>query len=173
MACSEVPAEGFGCGNPCGRLRDCGRHKCEAPCHAGPCAPCAEQVLQTCHCGKVEESRPCLEAAGGGWSCGARCGRTLECGEHVCERECHAGPCGPCPLAPARVNTCPCGKKPLYSLSAKPREKCTDPIPLCGQVQDPCRASRPGSSTAQPICTLNQGCIGREGTSEAAPEAVR
>lgn len=37
------------------------------------------------------------------------CGAPFACGLHICEKVCHAGPCGDgeCPL---QVRSCPCGK---------------------------------------------------------------
>lgn len=35
-------------------------------------------------------------------------GKPLACGRHMCEKVCHAGPCGGCPFE--GVRTCPCGK---------------------------------------------------------------
>lgn len=47
----------------------------------------------------------CSERA---FNCGKVCGKPLSCGRHVCQRVCHARPCGECPLAGSR--SCPCGK---------------------------------------------------------------
>lgn len=47
------------------------------------------------------------------------CGKALPCGNHTCERVCHAGPCGDCPRSGKRF--CPCGKssKPFFFFPSK------------------------------------------------------
>lgn len=52
-----------------------------------------------CYCGKEETQRRCVETKYDiGWSCGAICGDSLPCGDHICQRPCHAGLCGACPV---------------------------------------------------------------------------
>ncbi|KAL3250072.1 hypothetical protein MRX96_055680 [Rhipicephalus microplus] len=90
------------CGEPCGRLLNCEIHTCQAQCHTGSCDPCARTVQQKCFCGKQKRESLCtLESnASSEFSCGDPCGRSLHCGLHMCEEECHFGECGPCPLLP-------------------------------------------------------------------------
>jgi NF-X1-type zinc finger protein NFXL1 len=79
-------------------------------------------------------SMPCNQSD---FQCARRCGKTLECGNHVCEAGCHAGPCGPCPSAGKR--TCPCGKETYDGLA------CTEKAPSCGGTCDkllPCGLHR-------------------------------
>lgn len=46
-------------------------------------------VTTTCHCKKAKAvPRRCSAKE---WSCRLPCGRTLLCGQHVCENPCHAG----------------------------------------------------------------------------------
>ncbi|KAH8039640.1 hypothetical protein HPB51_008233 [Rhipicephalus microplus] len=125
------------CGEPCGRLLNCEIHTCQAQCHTGSCDPCARTVQQKCFCGKQKRESLCtLESnASSEFSCGDPCGRSLHCGLHTCEEECHFGECGPCPLLPDSVTHCPCGKSRLASIEgAKPRLSCSDPVPTCGNT---------------------------------------
>eukprot|EP00756_Hemistasia_phaeocysticola_P034292 Hpha_TRINITY_DN16514_c1_g3::TRINITY_DN16514_c1_g3_i1::g.133992::m.133992/K12236/NFX1; transcriptional repressor NF-X1 len=163
--CSDVD-EGRSCERKCGRVLGCGVHRCRDPCHAGECAPCGLSYGQRCFCGSSKDDRATCKAEPGAeepddlsdtdeeaepgsheppgfvpktFSCGKLCGKPLGCGNHSCERECHHGPCGDCPLLPANVESCPCGKMPLWKLhlentDLKPRSDCTDPIPDCGQL---------------------------------------
>ncbi|KAK3912840.1 NF-X1-type zinc finger protein NFXL1 [Frankliniella fusca] len=55
----------------------------------------------------------------------AVCGKKLPCTYHNCEKTCHSGLCGLCPLGQNR--TCPCGKR-TYMLP------CTEDIPPCGDT---------------------------------------
>jgi transcriptional repressor NF-X1 len=57
--------------------------------------------------------------------------RPLSCGNHFCEKPCHAGPCGECLLLPSVVYTCPCGKIPLELLTTKFRKSCLDEVITC------------------------------------------
>lgn len=125
------------CGEPCGRLLNCEIHTCQAQCHAGACDPCARIVQQKCFCGKQKREALCTweSNASSEFSCGDPCGRSLHCGLHTCEEECHFGECAPCPLLPDSVTHCPCGKSPLASIEgAKPRLSCSDPVPTCGDT---------------------------------------
>lgn len=81
----------FSCGLSCGKEMPCGRHKCNKPCHNGPCSaicnqpctiprrlcghicgkpchdiPCPESgckqvVVVTCICGLQKSTKPCIE----------------------------------------------------------------------------------------------------------------
>ena len=116
------------CNLICGKLKNCGKHRCEKQCHSGECSSCSVENLSLCHCGRIQQSRRCSEEV---FSCGNECNRTLKCGEHVCEDLCHPGDCKECEYLPEKVETCPCGKMDLNLLLIYAREKCTDPIPLC------------------------------------------
>ncbi|KAL1435518.1 hypothetical protein MTO96_000183 [Rhipicephalus appendiculatus] len=125
------------CGELCGRLLNCEIHTCQGQCHAGACDPCARIVQQKCFCGKQKREALCTREsnASSEFSCGDPCGRSLHCGLHTCEEECHFGECAPCPLLPDSVTHCPCGKSPLASIEgAKPRLSCSDPVPTCGDT---------------------------------------
>lgn len=53
------------------------------------------------------------------------CGNILSCEHHLCERVCHSGSCGPCPLSESRK--CPCGKRSY-------KVPCTEDILPCGDT---------------------------------------
>lgn len=78
-----------------------------------------------CRCGRVEEERECCDRD---FRCENACGKALDCGKHVCERGCHVGQCGGCPLQGKR--TCPCGKRVYEGMS------CDAAVPLCGATCD-------------------------------------
>jgi transcriptional repressor NF-X1 len=89
------------CGQTCGKQRSSPEncpHACDLQCHAGPCPICtAIGPKQTCHCGKDEMQRRCIDTVyEGGWSCGQVCGDDLPCGIHKCKKPCHPGVCGGC-----------------------------------------------------------------------------
>lgn len=127
------------CGALCGRLLNCELHECQSPCHAGPCEPCEHIVHQRCFCGKRSQDAKCTRetAAAREFCCGDPCGRSLSCGRHVCKEVCHFGECGVCPLSPASLTHCPCGKTPLAAIpGAAPRESCADSVATCGETCD-------------------------------------
>ena len=137
VRCSQLPPETGGrlsCGNACGKSLACGHHTCAQPCHAGPCAPCAEILVDVpCFCGRHARTITCgerpPEAAGlrACWSCQEPCGAPLACGHHTCQKPCHIRTgVAPCPYGPDQVRTCPCGRTPLLD-----RLDCRDPIPTC------------------------------------------
>ncbi|KAG0465790.1 hypothetical protein HPP92_019954 [Vanilla planifolia] len=64
------------------------------------------------------------------FSCNSVCNRSLSCGNHLCGKVCHPGPCGECELLPGKINTCHCGKMRFV----EERKTCLDPIPTCSEV---------------------------------------
>ncbi|ROL46143.1 NF-X1-type zinc finger protein NFXL1 [Anabarilius grahami] len=123
---SRVPrrcsAKAWSCTQICGRTLPCRTHTCANTCHAGECAACPRVSLQACACGRRRAERPCASPE---WHCDQVCGRPLSCGNHTCERVCHAGACGGCPRAGNR--SCSCGK----TKSVLP---CTVDVPTCGDT---------------------------------------
>ncbi|ESQ35842.1 hypothetical protein EUTSA_v10006708mg [Eutrema salsugineum] len=143
------------CGQPCDKLLNCARHRCERACHVGPCDPCHVLVNATCFCKKKVETVICgdmnlkgeLKAEDGVYSCSFNCGKPLGCGNHFCSEVCHPGPCGDCDLLPSRVKTCYCGKT---RLEEQIRRSCLDPIPSCSNM---CRKLLPcGLHTCNEVC---------------------
>jgi len=121
LRCGEQERKGQTCGSPCSKLLSCGTHKCTAPCHDGPCSPCAVLEPQSCYCGKLTQPRACgsgtreivNEEAVQQFSCQQPCGHMLTCGSHRCERSCHPGDCPACVRAPSDPQRCGCGKRVL------------------------------------------------------------
>ena len=103
--------------------------------------------MSECHCGKTSRQTVCSPESEVKFSCEGECGRTLDCGRHQCSGVCHGGDCPPCPLTPARVPTCPCGRTRL--VGEKARAVCTDEIPVCGSVCDKILSCGPPSAPHQ------------------------
>eukprot|EP00808_Paulinella_micropora_P008190 g1195.t1 len=102
-----VTGRAFSCGNICGQTLDCKNHKCESPCHPGPCRPCSRipKDPQPCACGKISQA-PGKETEPSVWrrnkctdplpTCAQICAKRLPCGLHTCKLPCHDGPCLDC-----------------------------------------------------------------------------
>ncbi|XP_030375185.1 NF-X1-type zinc finger protein NFXL1 [Scaptodrosophila lebanonensis] len=94
------------CQQICNELLKCGKHLCNQICHRpGQCPPCTNKSKQPCECNREVKTVNCSELK---WKCKRVCGAAYSCGLHFCERVCHYGSCGDCPLGLPR--TCPCGK---------------------------------------------------------------
>ncbi|XP_063241650.1 protein shuttle craft [Bacillus rossius redtenbacheri] len=102
---ASVGVQRYSCGQACGGQLECGNHRCEAPCHPGPCRPCmlAPGAVTHCPCGKTplgggRARASCLDPVP---VCQLACGKKLACGQpnspHRCEEQCHSGACPPCP----------------------------------------------------------------------------
>jgi len=97
----------FQCEKICGRVFDCGIHKCEKLCHRGVCGPCPRQGSRTCPCGKTKfENLSCSEDVP---TCGDTCDRKLNCSLHRCALRCHFGDCESCRQVVTK--RCRCGAK--------------------------------------------------------------
>ena len=94
----------FSCGKLCGKRLPCG-HRCPHKCHAGTCPACILSATVSCHCGAETKMLPCSQSD---FHCDRVCGKALSCGRHRCEKVCHEGSCGGCPMEGPRL--CPCGK---------------------------------------------------------------
>lgn len=117
---------GYECGQPCGKLMDCGHHHCPVPCHDGPCPVCTVTVKEACYCGATSRLRRCADDPG--FRCTKRCCKMRDCGHHECGLLCHPGSCEICLRLPSRQRYCPCGK----TLVKVVRTSCLDPVPSCG-----------------------------------------
>ncbi|ORY30230.1 hypothetical protein BCR39DRAFT_530107 [Naematelia encephala] len=159
------------CDEICGRQRACGNadHRCDLPCHYGPCKPCDIVETVRCFCGEESREAPCgwaqenaqlcqrepEDGEKGFWkgrfSCGKPCDRMFDCGIHPCEETCHSHPIFPvpCPNSPSVITTCPCGSTPLSALPGYPRPDCLAPIPTCSE---PCPKVRPCGHTCPRKC---------------------
>ncbi|TYI78267.1 hypothetical protein E1A91_D06G199200v1 [Gossypium mustelinum] len=111
----------FSCNKLCKKPLDCNKHNCSEICHPGTCPPCRARETYRCRCGKKEEEKDCCDRD---YRCENECKKLLNCGKHVCERGCHGGDCGECPLQGNR--TCPCGKRIYKGMP------CDGVAPVCG-----------------------------------------
>ncbi|MCD7452469.1 NF-X1-type zinc finger protein nfxl2 [Datura stramonium] len=111
----------FSCNGVCKNLLDCNTHRCNEICHEGDCPPCKAKGMFKCQCGKVEMKRECFDRF---FRCENPCEKLLGCGRHKCEKGCHEGDCGDCPLQGKR--TCPCGKRVYEGIA------CDVAVPVCG-----------------------------------------
>ncbi|CAN6981135.1 unnamed protein product [Brassica rapa subsp. trilocularis] len=118
------------CGKPCGRKKNCGRHRCserccdwdthlcqlpcgknlrclqhscESLCHSGHCPPCFEVIFTdlTCACGRASIPPP-LPCGTPVPTCQLPCSIPQPCG-HYATHGCHFGDCPPC-SAPVEKN---------------------------------------------------------------------
>ena len=150
------------CDQPCNKVRPCGApslpHLCSAPCHEGPCPPCALATLVRCRCGHMDQELPCNELttkaddARCGKQCKAKrlcgrhkcgelccilvehpcpltCGQLLSCGKHRCEEPCHRGKCPRCPYVSFDELACRCGAAVTY-----PPVDCGVRPPECSRI---------------------------------------
>ncbi|CAI4229639.1 unnamed protein product [Auanema sp. JU1783] len=109
-------------------------HPCNEPCHPGPCQECTAYVTKTCSCGKTTKSVRCGQSV----ECYNQCDKALSCGNHKCEKMCHAGDCAPCEVQLKQL--CFCGREERSlecgpGLSSFDRFSCDHPCPLkysCG-----------------------------------------
>ncbi|KAJ1815817.1 FKBP12-associated protein, partial [Coemansia sp. RSA 2598] len=140
------------CGGPCGRQHDDCGHACAAPCHEGPCPPCAETVTTMCRCNSEQittacgspalcnrmctQKRNCRRHRCGNrccpkddvhHACTIVCGRQLSCKHHRCADACHSGLCPPCTVTSPEPLVCDCGRTSVPA-----------PVP-CGKALPPCR----------------------------------
>ncbi|KAH8296583.1 hypothetical protein KR054_008304 [Drosophila jambulina] len=121
------------CQQACKDLLACGKHRCNQVCHRpGQCPPCTSKSLQPCECQRESKMVNCSDRK---WKCQNVCGAPFACGLHICEKVCHAGPCGDgeCPL---QVRSCPCGKNTQVRPCNEAEETCGDTcqkLLSCGQ----------------------------------------
>lgn len=119
---SDNPTQGptvwtgaFECGDVCGRLFACGKHKCERKCHPqdldSPLCPQSPALISHCFCGKTALdtllTTPRASCQDPIPNCSERCTKPLPCG-HECHRVCHSDPCFPCLLT--MEIACRCGR---------------------------------------------------------------
>ncbi|XP_060521136.1 NF-X1-type zinc finger protein NFXL1 [Cylas formicarius] len=93
------------CDKICGKLLDCGNHRCQEVCHGGVCESCALSKPRTCPCGKEKYILPCTDETP---TCKDTCGKLLECGIHFCNQRCHKEKCGLC--LETVIKACRCGQ---------------------------------------------------------------
>ncbi|OVA01126.1 zinc finger protein [Macleaya cordata] len=116
----------FCCEKPCGRKKNCGRHRCSER-----CCPLSNSSNRS----------------SGDWDphlCSMICGKKLRCGQHSCESLCHSGHCPPCLETIFTDLTCACGKT-----SIPPPLPCGTPPPSC---QHPCSVPQPCGHSSSHGC---------------------
>ena len=97
----------FSCDKTCDRILDCGKHRCQRPCHSAsscPSCPLLSRNLKTCPCGSKPISKEILDSrlhcTDPLPTCDSKCSRQLICGpeknRHRCQKKCHIGSCPPC-----------------------------------------------------------------------------
>ncbi|XP_058066575.1 NF-X1-type zinc finger protein NFXL1 [Anopheles bellator] len=120
IRCSQ---QSWTCTQKCPRKLGCGIHGCGQLCHPiGECPQCKNRSQQQCLCGDATKEVNCYESR---WQCEKICGRPFACNLHKCERSCHEGGCGDCPLGLPR--SCPCGRM-------ETRAACSERIGTCGDT---------------------------------------
>ncbi len=129
----------FDCGQACGRMYDCGKHRCEKRCHPqdveSPHCPRSPDVVSHCPCGKTRLEKI---SSGSRQSCGdpipncnEKCLKKLACG-HPCQQICHSGECMPCLLTVSI--SCRCGRTSSSTICHQGSED----LPQCTRI---CKAS--------------------------------
>lgn len=105
----------FTCEAECGRMYDCGQHRCEKSCHTQDekvtHCPFSADMVTHCPCGKTPLSellgQPRQACSDTIPNCHKRCDKALPCG-HRCQNGCHDSACPPC-MQYMDV-TCRCGR---------------------------------------------------------------
>ncbi|CAM0948762.1 unnamed protein product [Alopecurus aequalis] len=119
VECYKVSMEEFRCSKPCGRKKNCGRHRCSEL-----CCPLSKPFAE--HEGDSVDPHFCR----------IPCGKKLRCGQHGCQHLCHSGHCDPCRETIFSELTCACGRT-----SIPPPQPCGTPTPSCTHqcmVPQPC-----------------------------------
>lgn len=112
------------CNDTCGKILDCGTHKCNNKCHYDKCGQCLEKIIKKCKCNSFTKEIACNKD----YHCNKKCPQLRQCGKHLCNKKCcdclktntfnicekicdnmlncrkhkcpapcHSGPCYPCP----------------------------------------------------------------------------
>jgi len=156
------------CRFKCERPKDCGHPQLDHSCHLDdqPCPKCAFLTAKPCLCGKsVLKNQPC-------WltevRCGQVCGRTLKCGTHKCQKQCHRpGECEePCTQACGKeLSTCghPCLAPCHFPQPCKEEKPCPHKIFVtceCQRIKQEakCNASRNGDGNQKKVLKCDEEC---------------
>ncbi|CAA6658638.1 unnamed protein product [Spirodela intermedia] len=121
--------EVFLCEKPCGKKKNCGRHRCNERC----CRP----FYPSSAAGQFS----------GDWDphlCQMPCGKKLRCGQHSCQSLCHSGHCPACLETIFSELSCACGRT-----SIPPPQPCGTPYPSCPH---PCQVPQPCGHEATHTC---------------------
>lgn len=118
--------EKYTCEKPCGRKKNCGRHRCSERC---------------CPLSNLSNPSPT------DWDphkCSMPCEKKLRCGQHSCMSLCHSGHCPPCLETIFTELSCSCGRT-----SIPPPQPCGTPPPSC---QFPCSVPQPCGHPSSHSC---------------------
>lgn len=133
------------CMQSCNRLKLCGRHRCQALCHLGPCGVCLELSNDdlVCHCGRTVVPAPVR--CGTKLACPYQCQRAQPCGHPQLPHACHddAVACPKC--VKLVVRPCDCGRN-----AAVPNVVCSQTRVLCGNV---CRVAKRCGHACGRVCS--------------------
>ncbi|KAI3780236.1 hypothetical protein L2E82_10207 [Cichorium intybus] len=124
---TTMEVDTFTCDKPCGRKKNCGRHRCSEKC----CPLSNTRNLPSLHEWDLH-------------MCSKPCEKKLRCGQHDCESLCHSGHCPPCPETIFTDLTCACGRS-----SIPPPLPCGTPPPSC---QYPCSVPQPCGHVSSHSC---------------------
>jgi transcriptional repressor NF-X1 len=116
------------CRFPCERPKDCGHAQVAHNCHGDneDCPKCPYLTTKPCLCGKnVLKNQPCWLSE---VRCGEVCGKTLKCGAHKCQKQCH------------RDGEC---EEPCKQLCGKELSVCSHPCMAVCHFPQPCKEERP------------------------------
>lgn len=117
------------CEEECGRLLNCGKHRCVLPCHPGQCHPCLESSPEdyVCPCGRTVLRAP-IRCGSMLPQCKFDCQREPACGHPRVKHECHADDV-PCPRCPHLVERrCICGRNTVRGV------QCWNKAVSCGKI---------------------------------------
>lgn len=134
----------YSCENDCGKILNCGNHKCSEKCHDKDCKPCGllPEFIKTCPCKRMTlkpgQRVSCDDPIP---LCGNICKKPLRCGSlsapHLCPAQCHLGECPPCEQT-SKIK-CRCGRKEekipckeLLNSDLRCKKKCTK-FKSCGR----------------------------------------
>nr|XP_043627263.1 NF-X1-type zinc finger protein NFXL1 [Erigeron canadensis] len=127
---TTMEVDTFLCDKPCGRKKNCGRHRCSDKC-----------------CPFSNSNNAARRHLTQGWDphlCSKPCEKKLRCGQHDCESLCHSGHCPPCQETIFTDLTCACGRS-----SIPPPLPCGTPPPSC---QYPCSVPQPCGHMSSHSC---------------------
>lgn len=139
------------CTKDCGRVLSCGKHRCHAACHSGPCPSCMESSSEdlVCNCGRTVVPAPVR--------CGTKlpvcpypCQRPLACGHPSSFHNCHPDSikCPPCTVLVTRK--CQCEKQ----IDVK-NVLCSQKVVSCGHI---CAKVLPCGHKCQKVCHKPGSC---------------
>ncbi|CBX90243.1 hypothetical protein LEMA_P063690.1 [Plenodomus lingam JN3] len=156
------------CRFKCERPKDCGHPQLDHSCHGDDqdCPKCAYLTTKTCLCGKsVLKNQPCwLNEA----HCGQVCGRTLKCGTHKCQKQCHRP--GQCDEACTQscgkeLSACghPCMAPCHFPRACKEEQPCSQKIFVtceCQRIKQEakCGASKHGDGNLKRVLKCDEEC---------------